>query len=252
MYHVLDETISNAKKDATRPVCLWIKTIKGFGVKSTIDSSSGGHGFPLKAYDESIHAFLKEIWGEEEVPAEFVSWAKELTKKPEAKTISSGVKKDKIQVGIAKGLSRAVHAGLPIYSVSSDLQGSTGLKAFHTEFPDRYLDIGIAESNMVSTAVGLAKAGFIPVVDTFAAFGVTKGNLPLIMASLSQSPVIAVFSHTGFQDAADGLAVILNMQPIANLLAVTIHRQLLTFKSIKDHQRYQFFPDTFSLTNPIH
>jgi transketolase len=42
------------------------------------------------------------------------------------------------------------------------------------------------------------------VVDTFAQFGVTKGLLPLCMANLSQSPVICVFSHTGFQDAADG------------------------------------------------
>jgi transketolase len=78
------------------------------------------------------------------------------------------------------------------------------VKAFHTEFPDHYIDVGVAESNMVSTAVGMSKAGYIPVVDTFAAFGVTKGNLPLLMASLSQAPVIAIFSHTGFQDAADG------------------------------------------------
>lgn len=51
---------------------------------------------------------------------------------------------------------------------------------------------------------GVAKAGFIPIVDTFGQFGVTKGNLPLTMAALSQSPVIALFSHVGFQDAADG------------------------------------------------
>jgi transketolase len=41
-------------------------------------------------------------------------------------------------------------------------------------------------------------------VDTFAAFGATKGNLPLVMASLSEAPVMAFFSHIGFQDAADG------------------------------------------------
>jgi transketolase len=51
---------------------------------------------------------------------------------------------------------------------------------------------------------GLSKAGFISIVDTFGQFGVTKGNLPLTMAALSQAPVIAVFSHVGFQDAADG------------------------------------------------
>ena len=57
---------------------------------------------------------------------------------------------------------------------------------------------------MISVAAGFSKQGYIPVVDTFAQFGVTKGLLPICMANLSQSPVIAVFSHTGFQDAADG------------------------------------------------
>jgi transketolase len=41
-------------------------------------------------------------------------------------------------------------------------------------------------------------------VDTFGQFGVTKGNLPLTMAALSQAGVIAIFSHVGYQDAADG------------------------------------------------
>jgi transketolase len=57
---------------------------------------------------------------------------------------------------------------------------------------------------MVSAAIGLSKVGLIPIVDTFAQFGITKGNLPFIMAGLSEGPVIALFSHTGFQDAADG------------------------------------------------
>jgi transketolase len=56
----------------------------------------------------------------------------------------------------------------------------------------------------IPTGAGFSKAGFIPIVDTFGQFGVTKGNLPLTMAALSQAPIIAVFSHVGFQDAADG------------------------------------------------
>lgn len=203
VYQVVEESIEKAKKNPSKPICVWLKTIKGFGVKSTADSSSGGHGFPLKAHDEGIHAFLKEIWGESELPKEFQTWAKDLTVKPEKKA-SSGAPKDKIQIGVAKALSKAAKDGYPVFSITSDLQGSTGVKAFHTEFPDHYIDVGVAESNMVSTAIGMSKQGFIPVVDTFAAFGVTKGNLPLLMASLSQSPVIAIFSHTGFQDAADG------------------------------------------------
>lgn len=235
IYQILEEAILRVQKDSSKPVCLWLKTIKGFGVKATADSSSGGHGFPLKAHDEGIHAFLKEIWVTEEVPAEFTSWANDLTVKPEKKT-SSGAPKDKIQIGVARALSKAAKDNYPVFSITSDLQGSTGLKGFHTEFPDHYLDIGVAESNMVSTAIGMSKAGYIPVVDTFAAFGVTKGNLPLIMASLSQAPVIAVFSHTGFQDAADGASH--QSLTYMSALASIPHLNIVNVASAKEAEEY--------------
>lgn len=238
VYHSLVDAIATAEKNPSKPVCVWLKTVKGYGVKSTADSASGGHGFPLKPHDEAIHAFLKEIWGDEEVPKEFTTWANELTVKPEKKASSGSAPKDKIQIGIAKALSRAAKEGYPVFSITSDLQGSTGLKAFHSEYPDNYLDVGVAESNMVSTAIGMSKVGFIPVVDTFAAFGVTKGNLPLIMASLSQAPVIAVFSHTGFQDAADGAS----HQSLTYLSALGSipHLNTVNVASAKEAEEYMF------------
>ncbi|HXH29237.1 MAG TPA: transketolase C-terminal domain-containing protein [Bacteriovoracaceae bacterium] len=237
VYQILEDALARVAAKPTRPVCVWLKTTKGYGIKSTSDSASGGHGFPLKAFDEGIDAFLKEIWGEEKVPAEFLSWAKELKIKPEKKS-SGGPTKDKIQVGVAKGLSRAAKEGLPVFSITSDLQSSTGLKAFHTEYPEHYLDVGVAESNMVSTAVGMSKNGFIPVVDTFAAFGVTKGNLPLIMGSLSQAPVIAIFSHTGFQDAADGAS----HQSLTYLSALSSipHLNVVNVASAKEAEEYVY------------
>jgi transketolase len=141
-----------------------------------------------------------------------------------------------MQVGVAKALSKAAKEGLPVFSISSDLQSSTGLKAFHTEFPDRYLDVGVAESNMVSTAIGLSKAGYIPFVDTFAAFGVTNGNLPLIMASLSQAPVMAIFSHTGFQDAADGASH--QSLTYMSALASIPHLNIVNIASAREAEEY--------------
>ncbi|MFQ3671280.1 MAG: transketolase C-terminal domain-containing protein, partial [Verrucomicrobiia bacterium] len=115
-----------------------------------------------------------------------------------------GVKKDKIQSGLSKAAIRAAQEGYPVLSISADLPGSTGMSTFQKALPDRAIDVGVAEANMISVAAGFSKMGYIPIVDTFAQFGVTKGNLPLTMAALSQAPVIAVFSHAGFQDAADG------------------------------------------------
>lgn len=187
------------------PVAVVFKTIKGYGVKSTMESASGGHGYPLGAYDDKLVSFIKEIY-DGDAPLEFVNWAEDILKsKPAPKASSSNaVKTEKVQDGFARAMIKAAKEGFPVFSVSADLQSSTGIKAFHKEFPNQYVDLGIAESNMVSSAVGLSKQGLIPVVDTFAQFGVTKGNLPLMMAGLSKGPIIAVFSHTGFQDAADG------------------------------------------------
>ncbi len=218
VYGSLELAVSQARTNPSRPVCVWVKTIKGYGVKATEENAAGGHGFPL-ANGEKIVEFVSEIYGGQP-PDEFLRWArdlradwesKEAAKKNKAQAAAGAaasakpaVKTDKVQAGLAKGAIRAAQEGYPVYSISSDVQGSTGISAFHKGFPDRFIEVGIAEANMVSTAAGFAKCGFIPIVDTFGQFGVTKGNLPLTMAALSQSPVIAIFSHVGFQDAADG------------------------------------------------
>ena len=211
VYQAVESAVQSAKADASKPVLVRVKTIKGYGVKSTEENASGGHGFPLKG-GEKIVEFVNEIYGGE-APEEMLTWANELRAKWEADTAakaaasSSGtpaVKQGKIQGGLADAAVRAAQDGFPVYSVSCDVQGSTGIAAFQKSFPDRFVEVGIAEANMVSVGTGYAKAGYIPIVDTFGQFGVTKGNLPLTMAALSQAPVIAIFSHVGFQDAADG------------------------------------------------
>lgn len=204
VYSTIESAILIAEK-AEKPVAVVIKTIKGYGVKSTMESASGGHGYPLSAYDDKLVSFINEIYNNE-TPQEFTAWAEEILKsKPVPKENSSSTQKtEKVQDGFARAVIKAAQDGYPVFSLSSDLQSSTGIKAFHKEFPNQYLDLGIAESNMISSAIGLSKQGLIPIVDTFAQFGITKGNLPFIMAGLSEGPVIALFSHTGFQDAADG------------------------------------------------
>ncbi|TVR12431.1 MAG: transketolase [Planctomycetota bacterium] len=215
VFTAVEAGLADVQADRRRPVALWVKTIKGYGVKKTEESSSGGHGYPLsKAPD--LRGFCQELvdrgFGSgKEIPQPFSDWIAELeanfSAKQEAaaaKPAASGVKKDKIQSGFPKAMMTCAQEGLPVVSVSADLQGSTGIAPFHAQFPQFAVEVGVAESNMVSTAGGLSKHGYIPVVDTFAQFGVTKGALPLTMATLSQSPIIAVFSHAGFQDAADG------------------------------------------------
>jgi len=214
----IEEAIEQVSLDPSAPIVIHARTVKGKGSKKAEASSTGAHGFPLKKAEE-LPTFLEEIYDGAPVPPEFGAWVDELKAweakkaaqpKSEPANLSPGAAllkqtpNEKIQAGIAAALIKCRAQGLPVISVSADLQGSTGVAEYHKAHPECALDIGIAEANMVSTAVGLSLTGYIPVVDTFSQFGVTKGALPLLMASLSQGPVIGIFSHTGFQDAADG------------------------------------------------
>ncbi len=217
VYLAVEKAVADAKAAPAKPVAIWLKTIKGYGVKSTMENAAGGHGFPL-ANGEKIVEFVDEICSGH-TPEELNQWALALRKDweqkeevKEAKAAAAAAnpvpaapaaKKDKVQAGLAAGAIKAAMEGYPVYSVSCDVQGSTGISTFQ-KATGNFIEVGIAESNMISTAAGLSKVGFIPIVDTFGQFGVTKGNLPLTMAALSQAPVIAMFSHVGFQDAADG------------------------------------------------
>ena len=215
-FSAIEQAVALVEANPKIPVVVWAKTVKGYSVAATEKSASGGHGYPLGLKDAEtgkLRAFVAEINGGKPAAPEFESWLvsiEDLAKAKAAKAAAAPApttpapKKDKIQAGFPKGMIAAAEQGLPVVSVSADLQGSTGVAPFRAKFPQLSIEVGIAESNMVSVAAGYSKQGYIPVVDTFAQFGVTKGLLPLCMANLSQSPIIAVFSHTGFQDAADG------------------------------------------------
>ena len=207
VFNSIETALEKIEKTPCQPVALVFETCKGFGVKKTQEEASGGHGFPLKKPEELL-SFIQEIYEGRQIPQKILNWIEEIQqKKPLSHSPSAYFKSvsfQKAQVGISKALIEQKEKGLPIISISSDLYGSTGLAGFRKKFPKDSFDVGVAEANMISTAVGFSKQGFIPIVDTFSQFAVTKGALPLIMSALSQAPVIGVFSHAGFQDAADG------------------------------------------------
>ncbi len=201
--HSIQKGLETAQRNPTKPSALIFKTRKGFGVKKTMEDPSGGHGFPLKDPADLLD-FIQEIYGGDHPPKEILSWCEELISSHKKKPLPPKPLLKKTQAGISKALIEQKRKGVPLVSISSDLYGSTGLAPFRKEFPEHSFDVGVAEANMISAAVGFSKQGFVPVIDTFAQFAVTKGSLPLIMSALSQAGVIGVFSHSGFQDAADG------------------------------------------------
>ena len=85
-----------------------------------------------------------------------------------------------------------------IVVLTADLASSNGLSAFRDRFPDRFINTGIAEQNMMSIAAGLAAAGLIPFVSTFASFAslLCAEHLRTDMA-YTKMPVRVLAHHAG-------------------------------------------------------
>lgn len=92
-----------------------------------------------------------------------------------------------------------------IVVLDADLAESTRTKKFGEKFPDRFFNVGIAEANMVSIAAGLASAGKIPFISSFAVFLMGKGFDQLRMCvAYPGLNVKVVASHGGISIGEDG------------------------------------------------
>lgn len=92
-----------------------------------------------------------------------------------------------------------------IVVLDADLSGSTKSGIFGKAFPDRFFNMGIAESNMVSTAAGLSVTGKIPFVNTFTIFLTTLG-LIATRGQVCYGNLNVKFggAYCGMSDAFDG------------------------------------------------
>lgn len=91
-----------------------------------------------------------------------------------------------------------------IVALDADLILDTGLIPFQKEFPDRFVECGIAEQDMVSQAGGMALQGLLPVVHSFACFLSTRPNEQIYNNATENKKIIYVGSLAGFLPAGPG------------------------------------------------
>jgi len=95
------------------------------------------------------------------------------------------------RVAFAEQLSALARADRRIVAVCNDSVGSSNLVAFAKEFPDRLVNVGIAEQNMVGVAAGLANGGYVPFVCAASPF-LTGRALEQIKADIAYNHYHAV------------------------------------------------------------
>ncbi len=190
---------------AGKPTVILAKTVKGKGVSFTEDLN-GWHGRPLKA-DELARA-LGELGCLPDVEAKlFVKKPKpfhapRLTRRaPMPRTDY----KEKTATRLAYGNAVAALGKVDprVLALDGDVKNSTYHDKFFAAFPERSIQVFIAEQNMVGLAVGLAVKGYVPFAASFAAF-LTRAHDQVRMAAYSFSNIKLCGSHVGVSIGEDG------------------------------------------------
>ncbi|MDO8518418.1 MAG: transketolase C-terminal domain-containing protein [bacterium] len=89
--------------------------------------------------------------------------------------------------------------------VCADLAESTRVLAFKEKYPERYIEVGVAEQNLAAVASGLANYGKIPFIASYATFSPGRNNEQIrTTISLNQVPVKIAGMHAGVSVGPDG------------------------------------------------
>lgn len=118
---------------------------------------------------------------------------------------SESVKLEPIRAGFGRGLKIAGEKNQNVVALCADLTESTQMSLFREAFPERFIEIGVAEQNLVTVASGLARAGKIPFTSSYAAFSPGR-NWEQIRTTiaLNDQPVKVIGSHAGISVGPDG------------------------------------------------
>ncbi len=115
------------------------------------------------------------------------------------------VNAEPIRKGFGRGLKAAGEADEHVVALSADLTDSTQISLFKEVFPKRFVEIGVAEQNLVTVSSGMAAMGKIPFCSSYAAFSPGR-NWEQIRTTiaLNDQPVKIVGSHAGVSVGPDG------------------------------------------------
>lgn len=107
--------------------------------------------------------------------------------------------------GYGKGLVDAGEKDERVVVLCADLAESTRSHWFKEKFPNRYIELGVAEQNMATVASGLANYGKIPFISSYAVFSPGRNNEQIrTTVSLSKLPVKICGAHAGVSVGPDG------------------------------------------------
>jgi transketolase len=121
------------------------------------------------------------------------------------KVFRDDVEQEAIRKGFGEGFLLAGKQNDQVVGLCADLTGSTRMSLFKDEFPDRFIEVGVAEQNLASVASGMAAMGKIPFISSYAMFSPGR-NWEQIRTTICYNNVNVKIagSHAGVSVGPDG------------------------------------------------
>ncbi|HLO23737.1 MAG TPA: 1-deoxy-D-xylulose-5-phosphate synthase N-terminal domain-containing protein, partial [Methyloceanibacter sp.] len=210
--HDLDEFASTLRSCAThpgRPQVIIADTVKGRGVSfmehTAMDSDTDMYRFHSGAPDsDSYSKGAQELLDHVNRALSRVGAARLSLERVEPPTKATPGATKKLIPAYTEALLAAAAKDERIVALDCDLVLDTGLIPFKEKFPDRFVECGIAEMDMVSQAGGMALEGLVPICHSFGCFLSTRPNEQIYNNATERTKVLYVGSLAGLIPAAPG------------------------------------------------
>ena len=121
------------------------------------------------------------------------------------KIFDADVERETTRRGFGEGLVLAADQNKNVVGLCADLNESTQMNLFAKKYPERFVQVGVAEQNLVTVASGMAAMGKIPFAASYAIFSPGR-NWEQIRTTIAYNdqPVKIVGSHAGISVGPDG------------------------------------------------
>lgn len=121
------------------------------------------------------------------------------------KLFQADIEKVPTRNGYGEGLVAAGEENKQVVVLCADLTESTRSEAFQKKFPERFIEVGVAEQNMASLASGMALAGKIPFISSYATFSPGRNNEQIrTTIAINNVNVKIAGAHAGVSVGPDG------------------------------------------------
>jgi transketolase len=193
------------------PKSLIARTIKGRGVSFMEHREGGGTyrwhaGAPddehfARAHDELLTRIRERL---PDVRLEPVAELEADIGEPVSGVAAKGVTDEYVAAAYGEELARLVADRPDLVVLDADLASDCRIRGIELEQRSRFVEVGIAEQDMVSMAAGLARQGLLPVVNSFAAFLAARANEQIYNQASEGTKVVYALHYAGLIPAGPG------------------------------------------------